>query len=329
MGTPQFAVASLEILLKNNYNVVAVVTTPDKPSGRGQKLTASPVKQFAIENNITVLQPEKLNEETFIETIKEINPDLQIVVAFRKLPKVLWQLPPVGTFNLHASLLPDYRGAAPMNWAIINGETETGLTTFFLNENIDEGKILLTKHISIDEEWSLGELHDEMMVKGAELVIKTVKAIENQKVTPVDQHSIILNDRVINKAPKIFKDDCRINWNNKAKDVVNLIRGLSPVPTAFTELISSLDSIEFYLKIYKASYELTDHSFEVGKLFTDNKTYIKITTADGYVNLIDIQLAGKKRMNVTDFLRGFTLKDKFQVMKLGFSKNKSLKITTK
>jgi len=315
MGTPHFAVASLDILLKHNYNVIAVVTNPDKPSGRGQKITASPVKQFAIDNNIPILQPEKLNDEEFINTIKELNPDLQIVVAFKKLPKVLWQFPPLGTFNLHASLLPDYRGAAPMNWAIINGETETGLTTFFLNDNIDEGKILLSKEILIESDWSLGELRDEMMVKGAELVLKTVKAIENQKVTPIDQLTLIRNSSVIKKAPKIFKENCRINWDNKSRDIVNLIRGLSPIPTAFTELGSLNDNDSYYLKIFKAMSEICVHGFSTGKIFTDNKTFLKISTIDGFVHLIDIQLAGKKRMNIYDFLRGFNIEDRFEVRK--------------
>ncbi len=316
MGTPHFAVASLDILLKNNYNVIAVVTNPDKPSGRGQKLAVSPLKQFAIDNNIPILQPEKLNDEGFIATVKELNPDLQIVVAFKKLPKVLWQLPALGTFNLHASLLPDYRGAAPMNWAIINGETETGLTTFFLNDNIDEGKILLSKEILIDTDWSLGELHDEMMVKGAELVLKTVKAIENQKITPIDQLALISNDSVIKKAPKIFKEHCRINWDHKSKDIVNLIRGLSPIPTAFTELLSLKDDSNiYYLKVFKAMSEVSFHSFSTGKILTDNKTFLKISTTDGFVHLIDIQLAGKKRMNIYDFLRGFNIGDNFEVIK--------------
>ena len=315
MGTPHFAVASLEILLKNNYNVIAVVTNPDKPSGRGQKLTVSPVKQFAIDNNIPIFQPEKLNDEDFIKTIKELNPDLQIVVAFKKLPKVLWQLPAFGTFNLHASLLPDYRGAAPMNWAIINGETQTGLTTFFLNDNIDEGKILLAKEILIETDCCLGELHDEMMVKGAELVLKTVKAIENQKITPIDQLTLISNNSIIKKAPKIFKEDCRINWDHKSKDIINLIRGLSPIPTAFTELSSLKDNDSYYLKIFKATSELVAHSFSPGKIFTDNKTFLKISTIDGFVHLIDIQLAGKKRMNIYDFLRGFNISDRFEIRK--------------
>ena len=313
MGTPQFAVESLAVLLKNNYDVIAVITTPDKPSGRGQKLTASPIKQFALENNLTVLQPEKLNDEEFINTIKLLNPDLQIVVAFRKLPKVLWDLPPMGTINLHASLLPNYRGAAPMNWAVINGETLTGLTTFFLNDRIDEGEILLKKEIPIAEEWTLGELHDEMMTKGADLLLKTVKAIEEQKITPIAQHTLLNNNETAKKAPKIFKEDCRINWDKSSKDIVNLIRGLSPIPTAFTELKGVLVDEIYPIKIFKATYEIINSDFKPGKIVTDNKTFLKIATFDGFVQLLDVQLAGKKRMNISDFLRGFEISNKFEV----------------
>jgi methionyl-tRNA formyltransferase len=300
MGTPEFAVASLEALLEAGSNIVGVVTAPDKPAGRGQKITESAVKQYAVARGLKVLQPEKLKNSEFIAELKALNADLQVVVAFRMLPEVVWTMPAKGTINLHASLLPQYRGAAPINWAIINGEKESGVTTFFLKQEIDTGDILFVEKITIDENVTAGEYHDRLMIKGAGLLVKTVKAIESGRYTEQPQEQLI-EGQELKHAPKIFKDDCRINWNQPVEKVFNLIRGLSPYPASFTDLNGKT------FKIYKATKEITQPQHEPGIYTTDNKTYLKFACTDGYIHVTDVQLEGKKRMSAEEFLRGVKL----------------------
>lgn len=300
MGTPEFAVASLEALIDAGCEVVGVVTAPDKPAGRGQKLTESAVKRYAVLQGIKVLQPEKLKNPEFLEELKALRADLQVVVAFRMLPEVVWSMPSKGTINLHASLLPQYRGAAPINWAIINGEKESGVTTFFLKQEIDTGDILFVEKITIADDVTAGEYHDRLMNKGAGLLVKTVKAIESGRYTEQPQEQLI-EGQELKHAPKIFKDDCRINWNQPTEKVYNLIRGLSPYPAAFTELNGKT------FKIYQVTKEETSHHTEAGQYITDNKTYLKFACSDGYINVTDAQLEGKKRMSIEEFLRGVKL----------------------
>jgi len=300
MGTPEFAVASLEALLEAGSEIVGVVTAPDKPAGRGQKLAESAVKQYAVSRGIKVLQPEKLKNAEFLAELKSLNADLQVVVAFRMLPEVVWQMPAKGTINLHASLLPQYRGAAPINWAIINGEKESGVTTFFLKQEIDTGDILFVEKITIDENTTAGEYHDRMMNKGAGLLVKTVKAIESGRYTEQPQEQLI-ESQELKHAPKIFKENCRINWNQPTESVYNRIRGLSPYPAAFTDLNGKT------FKIFGANKDLTSPETEAGNYTTDNKTLLKFACTDGYISVIDVQLEGKKRMSVEDFLRGVKL----------------------
>jgi len=297
MGTPDFAVASLDALVQANFDVVAVITAPDKPAGRGQKMNESAVKKYAIEKNIPVLQPEKLKNPEFLEQLKAYQADLQVVVAFRMLPEVVWNMPPKGTINLHGSLLPQYRGAAPINHAIINGEKESGVTTFFLTHEIDTGAIIQSASTPISDEETAGDLHDKLMHIGAELLVKTVTAIEKGDYTEQPQPQ---ND-VLKYAPKIFKDDCKINWNNSSQQIFNLIRGLSPYPTAFTLLNDKT------LKIFKAELEDKEPAIVAGGFLTDGKTYLKFATKDGFIKLLDIQYEGKKRMVIEDFLRGMRL----------------------
>ncbi|WDF56872.1 methionyl-tRNA formyltransferase [Mucilaginibacter sp. KACC 22063] len=298
MGTPEFAVASLEALIDAGCEVVGVVTAPDKPAGRGQVLSESAVKKFAVANHIKVLQPEKLKDPAFIESLRALRADLQVVVAFRMLPEVVWNMPPLGTINLHASLLPQYRGAAPINWAVINGEKESGVTTFLLKHEIDTGNVLFTEKVTIPEDFTAGDLHDKLMNKGAGLLVKTVKAVESGKYT--EQPQAQLAEGVsLKHAPKIFKDDCRIDWNNQVEQIYNRIRGLSPYPTAFTTLNGKT------LKIFKAEKESGEVNDAPGSYSTDGKTYLKFAGTDGYVSLTDLQLEGKKRMGVEEFLRGY------------------------
>lgn len=297
MGTPDFAVASLDALVQANFNVVAVITAPDKPAGRGQKINESAVKKYAVEKSIPVLQPEKLKNPEFLEQLKSYQADLQVVVAFRMLPEVVWNMPPKGTINLHGSLLPQYRGAAPINHAIINGEKESGVTTFFLTHEIDTGAIIQSASIPISDEETAGDLHDKLMHIGAGLLVQTVTAIEKGDYTEQPQPQ---ND-VLKHAPKIFKDDCKINWNNSSQQIYNLIRGLSPYPTAFTLLNDKT------LKIFKAELEDKEPAIVAGGFLTDGKTYLKFATKDGFIKLLDIQYEGKKRMLIEDFLRGMRL----------------------
>jgi len=297
MGTPDFAVASLDALVQANFDVVAVVTAPDKPAGRGQKLNESAVKKYAVEKGIPVLQPEKLKNPEFIEELRSYQADLQVVVAFRMLPEIVWSMPAKGTINLHGSLLPQYRGAAPINHAIINGEKESGVTTFFLKQEIDTGDIIFSDSVPIADDETAGELHDKLMVVGANLLVKTLLAIEANNVTEQPQPQ---NDD-LKHAPKIFKEDCKIDWNNQAQTIHNLIRGLSPYPTAFTLLN------EKTLKVFKAELEDKEPGIVAGGFLTDGKTYLKFAAKDGFIKLLDIQYEGKKRMLIEDFLRGMRL----------------------
>lgn len=300
MGTPEFAVASLDALIQAGSNIVGVVTAPDKPAGRGQKLSESAVKQYAVAHGLKILQPEKLKNEAFLNELKSLNADLQVVVAFRMLPEVVWNMPLKGTVNLHASLLPQYRGAAPINWVLINGEKESGVTTFFLKHDIDTGDILFTEKVTLTGRETAGTLHDRLMNKGAGLLVKTVKAIESGRYSENPQAELA-GDTELKHAPKIYKDDCQIDWNRPATDVYNLIRGLSPYPTAFTMLNDKI------LKVFGAEVDLTQPGIQPGGFLTDNKTYLKFAATDGFISLTDIQLEGKKRMGIDEFLRGVRL----------------------
>lgn len=306
MGTPEFAVEPLKAILKAGYNVSAVVTVPDKPAGRGLKLQPSPVKVFAEQNGIAVLQPEKLKNPQFIQSLKDINPDIAVVVAFRMLPKEVWQLPRLGTFNLHASLLPQYRGAAPINWAIINGEKETGVTTFLLDEQIDTGNILLQKTIPIGDTETAGELHDRLMFHGAELVVETIKMLTQGDIAPIPQNQININGE-LKPAPKIFKETCRIKWNEPYNRVFNLIRGLSPYPAAWTELKVQRNNVESVIpiKIFFAEKQEENHSQKPGTIVTDGKTFLHVYCPQGIISLKNVQQAGKKAMDIDEFLRGW------------------------
>lgn len=304
MGTPDFAVESLKALVENGYNVVGVITAPDKPAGRGQQLSESAVKQYASKAGLRILQPEKLKNPDFIAELQSLNSDLQVVVAFRMLPEIVWGMPPMGTFNLHGSLLPQYRGAAPLNWAVINGEKETGVTTFLLSHEIDTGRIMFHEKTPIDDEDNVGDIHDRLMVIGAKLVQKTVDALANGEVEAVDQNVLVESIGTIKHAPKIFKDDCRIDWTRDMVSVRNLIRGLSPYPTAFTELIHKEKGDVLSAKIYAASIDPGLPALP-GTIQTDGKKYLKVSCPDGWLSITDIQLSGKKRMKIEDLLRGF------------------------
>ncbi|WP_158993577.1 methionyl-tRNA formyltransferase [Mucilaginibacter sp. L196] len=300
MGTPQFAVTSLDELLMAGCDIVGVVTAPDKPAGRGQKLTQSAVKEYAVAKRIKVLQPEKLRDQSFLDELKALGADLFVVVAFRMLPGIVWTMPIRGTINLHASLLPKYRGAAPINWVLINGEKETGVTTFFLKQDIDTGNLLFTEKITLTGTETAGELHNRLMNKGAGLLVKTVKAVESRRYSELPQHELV-DGIELKHAPKIFKEDCLIDWNNTTETVFNLIRGLSPIPTAFTKLNDKT------FKIYYGQQEVTETTEQPGVFSTDNKTYLKFACTDGYISVTDVQLEGKKRMSIEEFLRGVKL----------------------
>ena len=302
MGTPDFAVPSLANLVENGYNVVGVVTMPDKAIGRHHDvLQSSPVKQYAVSHDIPVLQPEKLKDEAFLKELGELKADLQIVVAFRMLPQVVWGMPQLGTFNLHAALLPQYRGAAPINWAIINGDKETGITTFFLDEDIDTGRIILQERIPIGEEDCLEDIHDRMMVQGAELVQKTVDLIADGKAEATDQ-SQFMTDEPLRPAPKIFKETCEIKWTG-TEQVYNFVRGLSPYPAAWTTLHTQ-DGKEVVMKIFKTRKESALTDAKEPTLQTDGKTFLRVALPDGYLYMTEVQISGKKRMQIADFLRG-------------------------
>lgn len=293
MGTPEFAVPSLEILVKNKFNVVAVITAPDKPKGRGQQLSQSPVKECAIQNNIPVLQPANLKDPEFLKGLRGFNANLQVVVAFRMLPEAVWSMPTLGTFNLHASLLPQYRGAAPINWAIINGEKETGVTTFFLKNEIDTGSIIFQEKEAIHDNDTAGSLYERLMTKGAQLVLKTVQAIEKGDYPTMEQEPIT----PIKHAPKIFKETCEINWDQPAQKIIDLVRGLSPYPSAWTTINGKI------FKVYKVEAVHEDTKSEEPYL-TDQKNYLYFKSSDGWVSIDELQPEGKKRMTTKDFFRG-------------------------
>lgn len=303
MGTPDFAVEPLQKLVEGGYNVVGVITMPDKPIGRHQtELSASPVKKYAVEKGLKVLQPTKLKDETFLEELRSLQADLQIVVAFRMLPEVVWAMPKYGTFNLHAALLPQYRGAAPINWAIINGDTETGITTFFLDHDIDTGSVIQRVPVPILDTDNVEDVHDKLMHLGADLVVETVDNIIADNVHPIPQ-SQLQTDEPLRPAPKIFKETCKIDWSKGVKQTYDFIRGLSPYPAAWTEL--TYGGKTQVLKVYATEKEFTTVNHPVGTIVTDGKTFFKVAQTDGYQNIITLQLAGKKRMNIGDFLRGF------------------------
>ncbi|MEP2024590.1 MAG: methionyl-tRNA formyltransferase [Reichenbachiella sp.] len=295
MGTPEFAVPSLQILHENGFEIVGVITAPDKPKGRGKKLQGTPVKEYAESVGLNVLQPTNLKSEDFLSELRGLDADLQVVVAFRMLPEAVWDMPASGTFNLHGSLLPQYRGAAPINWAIMNGETETGVTTFFLKHEIDTGSIILQEKEPISSEDTVGDVYERLMHKGAKLVLKTVQNIENQNVELSPQ----VESNALKSAPKIHKETCEIQWNHESEQIRNFVRGLSPYPSAWT----TINNKKF--KVYKVQSAERNANKEVGQMDTDNKTYLSIKTKDGWLDLLDLQMEGKKRMQIQDLLRGF------------------------
>jgi len=308
MGTPEFAVSSLEILIKNGFDVVAVITAPDKPAGRGQKIKQSAVKEFAIKQQIKTLQPTNLKDSNFISELKALKADLQIVVAFRMLPEIIWDMPKLGTYNLHASLLPKYRGAAPINWAIINNEKETGVTTFKIKQAIDTGNILYREKINLNSDITAGELHDQLMKIGAELLLKTVVEINKNLIEGTELNFISQNDENTYHAPKITKELCKINWNKSGDEIYNLIRGLSPYPTAMAYLNNG-DDKKSIIKIYNSSFKIIEHNYDNGLLITDNKTFLNVYCKNGIIQINDLQIEGKKRLLISDFLRGIKLND--------------------
>lgn len=314
MGTPEFAVESLRCLVEGGYNVVGVITMPDKPVGRhGSTLQPSPVKQYAVEHGLKVLQPERLKEESFVDELRALRADLQIVVAFRMLPEVVWNMPPMGTFNLHASLLPQYRGAAPINWAVINGDTETGITTFFLKHEIDTGEIIQQERVPISDTDNVGIVHDKLMMLGGKLVLETVDNILAGSVHPIPQEQLLQGVDALRPAPKIFKETCRIDWNQPLKRIYDFIRGLSPYPAAWSEL-NQADGTKVALKIYETEKNFVEHHLPIGTVCSDGKTFFKVAVNDGYLSIKELQLAGKKRLRIEEFLRGYKVNDSLTVM---------------
>ncbi|MBR2160933.1 MAG: methionyl-tRNA formyltransferase [Bacteroidaceae bacterium] len=311
MGTPDFVVEPLRCLVEGGYNVVGVITMPDKPAGRGHKIQYSPVKQYALEHNLPLLQPEKLKDEAFIEALRAWKADLQIVVAFRMLPEVVWAMPPLGTFNLHASLLPQYRGAAPINWAVINGDTETGITTFFLKHEIDTGEVIQQVRIPIADTDDVGIVHDKLMVLGGKLVVETVDAILAGTVHSVPQETLITEE--LRPAPKIFKDTCRIRWDQPLKRVYDFVRGLSPYPAAWTELRKPDGSVET-LKIFQTAKIEQAHQLPTGTIRTDGKTYLRVAVLGGFIDVLSLQLPGKKRLPVAELLRGYHITEEYKMI---------------
>ena len=304
-GTPEFAASQLEAIIKAGYEVVVVVTMPDKPAGRGRNIQYSDVKKTALEHNLPLLQPEKLKDPVFLEQLASYQADLFIVVAFRMLPTVVWQMPELGTFNLHASLLPQYRGAAPINFAIINGETETGLTTFFLNEEIDKGAVIMREKVAIRPDETAGELHDELMALGNKVVVETIKKIEKGEVLAMPQEELSGNES-LKPAPKISKEFCNVDWSQDCQTVYNHIRGLSPYPAAHTSIHSDNGEV-IDLKIFNSKIERCMPELPIGSVVTDNKKHLKIASKDGFIHLTEVQQAGKKAMPIADFLRGTQL----------------------
>ena len=321
MGTPDFAVEALRQLVEGGYSVVGVITMPDKPAGRGHKIQYSPVKQYALEQNLPLLQPEKLKDEAFVQALREWKADLQIVVAFRMLPEVVWSMPRLGTFNLHASLLPQYRGAAPINWAVINGDTETGITTFFLKHEIDTGEVIQQVRVPIADTDNVEIVHDKLMMLGGKLVVETVDAILNGVVKPVPQEEMAIVGE-LRPAPKIFKETCRIDWNQPVKKVYDFIRGLSPYPAAWSELVSPEGEV-VVVKIFETEKYIRNEGkrcrnsrgcfCKVGSIETDGKKYIKVAVPGGFVSVLSLQLPGKKRLKTDELLRGFRLTNEYKM----------------
>jgi methionyl-tRNA formyltransferase len=305
MGTPEFAVASLKALIDSDFHVVAVVTSPDKPAGRGQKIKESEIKQFANKFDILVLQPEKLKSDEFIQQLKSLKADLQVVVAFRMLPEVIWSMPRLGTINLHASLLPQYRGAAPINHAIMNGDKKSGVTTFFIEKDIDTGKIIDSEEVEIKDSDNAGILHDKLMETGARLLVKTVKAIQCNNYTQIDQYSTLAFENPLRPAPKLFKDSCKIQWDQDIYKIYNFIRGLSPYPTAWTVLQHLENSENITIKIFETAIEIADHGFIPGSIISDVKSSLKVAVNGGFLQIKSIQAEGKRRLDIEEFLRGF------------------------
>lgn len=308
MGTPDFAVLPLKKLVEAGYQVVGVVTNPDKPAGRGQQLQESAVKKYAQEAGLKILQPEKFRDEYFLKELANLKADLQLVVAFKMLPEVVWNMPSLGTVNLHASLLPDYRGAAPINWAVMNGEKVSGVTTFLLKHEIDTGNVIYQERVDIREDMTAGELHDELMIKGADLLLKTVKAMETGDYPLADQTGILKGREAIH-APKIFKEDMKISWEDYLEKIYNHIRGLSPYPSAWTELEQKVTGALLPLKIFKTEKIHCQHGRQIGEIETDGKAVFDVFVRDGIIRILELQLSGKKRMITEDFLRGFHLED--------------------
>lgn len=311
MGTPDFAVEGLRQLVEGGYHVVGVITMPDKPAGRGHKIQYSPVKEYALAQGLPLLQPERLKEETFIEALRQWKADLQIVVAFRMLPEAVWNMPRLGTFNLHASLLPQYRGAAPINWAVINGDTETGITTFFLKHEIDTGEVIQQVRVPIADTDNVEVVHDKLRVLGGRLVKETVDAILNGTVKPVPQEEMAVVGE-LRPAPKIFKETCRIDWDRPAKRVYDFIRGLSPHPAAWTELVNP-EGEAVVVKIFESEKLPESHRLAPGSLVTDGKSYLKVAVADGFIGVLSLQLPGKKRLKTDELLRGFHLTEGYRM----------------
>ena len=305
MGTPDFAVESLRCLVEGGYNVVGVITMPDKPAGRGHKIQFSPVKQFALDHNLPLLQPEKLKDESFVQALREWKADLQIVVAFRMLPEVVWNMPHLGTFNLHASLLPQYRGAAPINWAVINGDTETGITTFFLKHEIDTGEVIQQVRVPIADTDNVEVVHDKLMVLGGRLIVETVDAILAGTVKPIPQEEMAVAGE-LRPAPKIFKETCRIDWNQPVKRIYDFIRGLSPYPAAWTELIDPSGE-PVVVKIFESEKRSETHQLLPGTIETDGKKSLKVAVTDGFIGILALQLPGKKRLRTEELLRGYKI----------------------
>ncbi len=304
MGTPEFAIHPLNALIQEGYEISGIITAPDKPSGRGKHLRPSPVKEFALKKGLKILQPVNLKDPAFLEDLKKIGPDLQIVVAFRMLPREVWKMPKQGTFNLHASLLPQYRGAAPINHVIINGEEETGLTTFFIDQEIDTGKIIFRESTSVGKRETAGELHDRLMMMGAELVVKTVRSIEAGNIHRQDQQELIEESVKLKTAPKIGREDCRIDWTRNVKEVDNFIRGLSPYPTAFSTMQDS-KGVQLDIKIYFSEPEELNHSLDPGTIILKEKNRVSVAAGNGLIHIKELQLPGKKKLDCGSFLRGF------------------------
>lgn len=311
MGTPDFAVESLRQLVEGGYNVAGIITMPDKPAGRGHKIQYSPVKQYALGQNLPLLQPQNLKDESFIQSLRDWKADLQIVVAFRMLPEVVWNMPRLGTFNLHASLLPQYRGAAPINWAVINGDTETGITTFFLKHEIDTGEVIRQQRVPIADTDNVEVVYDKLMMLGGKLVVETVDDILNDRVKPMPQEEMAVAGE-LRPAPKIFKETCRIDWNRPVKKIYDFVRGLSPYPGAWTELISP-EGETVVLKIFESEKNVEKHGLIPGTIVTDGKKTIKIAVPDGFLSILSLQLPGKKRLKTDELLRGFRLTEAYKV----------------